>query len=258
MCGAGRAAPRRYPRGGDRRSGRIEGAAAFLLAKVDETPAITLAELQALLKERHPVGREQNDECGSSIAKEISFKKNRARCRIRIALTSPRAGWPGSKANPITLPTDWCSAMRPAPRPRWPVCGSRVEAWPTLPCRGTPHATLEDNDLLRFAPDTTEKGIRCSWFALEHATCLLTRSPASNRQSRRRARHVCSCRLIRPTSIPSNKPSPNSRPCSERPPLEPSMTYGMPSPRSSNSSHQPNAPTSSLTQDMNQNDRKML
>ena len=46
--------------------------------------------------------------------------------------------------------------------------------------------------------------------------------------------------------------------CSERPPLEPSMTYGMPSPRSSNSSHQPNAPTSSLTQDMNQNDRKML
>ena len=85
-----------------------------------------------------------------------------------------------------------------------------------------------------------------------------TRSPASNRQSRRRARHVCSCRLIRPTSIPSNKPSPNSRPCSERPPLEPSMTYGMPSPRSSNSSHQPNAPTSSLTQDMNQNDRKML
>ena len=50
----------------------------------------------------------------------------------------------------------------------------------------------------------------------------------------------------------------NSRPCSERPPLEPSMTYGMPSPRSSNSSHQPNAPTSSLTQDMNQNDRKML
>ena len=46
----GRTAP--YPRGGDRRSGRIEGAAAFLLAKVEETPDITLAELQALLKER--------------------------------------------------------------------------------------------------------------------------------------------------------------------------------------------------------------
>ena len=46
----GRTAP--YPRGGDRRSGRIEGAAEFLLAKVEETPDITLAELQALLKER--------------------------------------------------------------------------------------------------------------------------------------------------------------------------------------------------------------
>ncbi len=41
----GRTAP--YPRGGDRRSGRIEGAAEFLLAKVEETPDITLAELQA-------------------------------------------------------------------------------------------------------------------------------------------------------------------------------------------------------------------
>ena len=52
MCGAGRAAPRPIREAGDRRSGRIEGAAAFLLAKVEETPDITLAELQALLKER--------------------------------------------------------------------------------------------------------------------------------------------------------------------------------------------------------------
>lgn len=38
----GRTAP--YPRGGDRRSGRIEGAAGFLLDKVEETPDITLAD----------------------------------------------------------------------------------------------------------------------------------------------------------------------------------------------------------------------
>ena len=111
MCGAGRAAPRPireavtggrdgsrarplrwvdvwrrtgrtapYPRGGDRRSGRIEGAAAFLLAKVEETPDITLAELQALLKERDlSVGTGTVwrffDRHG------ISFKKNRARRR---------------------------------------------------------------------------------------------------------------------------------------------------------------------------------
>ena len=54
----GRTAP--YPRGGDRRSGRIEGAAAFLLAKVEETPDITLAELQALLKERDLSGRDRH------------------------------------------------------------------------------------------------------------------------------------------------------------------------------------------------------
>ena len=54
----GRTAP--YPRGGDRRSGRIEGAAEFLLAKVEETPDITLAELQALLKEPRPVGRDRH------------------------------------------------------------------------------------------------------------------------------------------------------------------------------------------------------
>ena len=61
-----------------------------------------------------------------------------------------------------------------------------------------------------------------------------------------------------PDFIPSNKPSQNSRHCSERPPPAPSMTSGLPSPRSSSYSHQPNAQTSSSTQDMTQNDRKML
>ena len=74
----GRTAP--YPRGGDRRSGRIEGAAEFLLAKVEETPDITLAELQALLKER-------DLSVGTGTVwrffdrHQISFKKNRSRRR---------------------------------------------------------------------------------------------------------------------------------------------------------------------------------
>ena len=82
----GRTAP--YPRGGDRRSGRIEGAAAFLLAKVEETPDITLAELQALLKERDPTARVMADlSVGTGTVWRffdrhgISFKKNRARRR---------------------------------------------------------------------------------------------------------------------------------------------------------------------------------
>jgi transposase len=48
---SGRTAPR--VQGGDRRSDRIEAEAGFLLARVAETPDVTLAELrEALLRER--------------------------------------------------------------------------------------------------------------------------------------------------------------------------------------------------------------
>ena len=69
-----------YPRGGDRRSGRIEGAAAFLLAKVEETPDITLAELQALLKEREVAGR-----CGGSSIAMGSVRTPPSRSALRRA-----------------------------------------------------------------------------------------------------------------------------------------------------------------------------
>lgn len=50
----GRTAPK--PRGGDRRSGRIEAQHAFLVAAIEETPDITLAELRArLIEERGEV-----------------------------------------------------------------------------------------------------------------------------------------------------------------------------------------------------------
>ena len=72
------------PQGGDRRSDRIEAEAAFLLGQVDETPDVTLAELQAMLRER-----------GVSVGTGtvwrffdrhgISFKKNRARRRTGSA-----------------------------------------------------------------------------------------------------------------------------------------------------------------------------
>ena len=73
-----------WPQGGDRRSGRIEAQAGFILAAVEERPDVTLAELQALLLER-----------GVSVGigslwrfferRGISFKKNRARRRARPA-----------------------------------------------------------------------------------------------------------------------------------------------------------------------------
>ena len=40
------------PQGGDRRSGRSEAQAGLLLGQVEQRPDVTLAELQALLRER--------------------------------------------------------------------------------------------------------------------------------------------------------------------------------------------------------------
>ena len=246
MCGAGpMAALGGDPRGGDRRSGRIEGAAAFLLAKVEEIQrAITLAELQALLKERDR--RSGPARCGgSSIAMGSALKKT-AHAPSRSALTSPRAGWPGSKANPISIPADWCSSMRPAPRPRWPVRGGRSKRGQRCLCRG-PTWTLEDNYLHRRStpgwPDRADAPGRAvngvAFLAYVEQVLVPTLVPGDQvthgqlacsqglrRQTGNRAAPTRLLLIIRPTSIPSNKPSPNSRPCSERPPLEPSMTYG--------------------------------
>lgn len=66
--------------GGDRRSGRIEAMGAYLLARVEATPDVTLAELQGELEERGLVVGIGTiwrffDRHG------ISFKKNRARRR---------------------------------------------------------------------------------------------------------------------------------------------------------------------------------
>lgn len=70
--------------GGDRRSARIEAHADFLLAELEKNRDITLAELQALMKERGvPVG------IGSLWRffdrRRITFKKNRARRRAGAA-----------------------------------------------------------------------------------------------------------------------------------------------------------------------------
>ena len=72
------------PQGGDRHSHRIEAEAAFLLEQIERTPDVTLAELQAVLRERGvPVG------IGTLWRffdrRGISFKKNRARRRAGSA-----------------------------------------------------------------------------------------------------------------------------------------------------------------------------
>jgi transposase len=73
---------RAKPQGGDRRSHRIEAQAGFLLDQIGQTPDVTLAELQAMLRDRGvPVGIGTLwrffDRHG------ISVEKNRARRRTR-------------------------------------------------------------------------------------------------------------------------------------------------------------------------------
>lgn len=43
---------RAEPQGGDRRSARIEAHAGFLLDQIEQTPVVTLAELQGMLRDR--------------------------------------------------------------------------------------------------------------------------------------------------------------------------------------------------------------
>ncbi len=75
----GRTAPK--PRGGDRRSGRIEAQRDFLMAAIEEAPDITLAEL------RDRLTRERGETFALSTIHEffrrhgISFKKDRTRER---------------------------------------------------------------------------------------------------------------------------------------------------------------------------------
>jgi transposase len=72
------------PQGGDRRSARIEAHAGFLVEQIEQTPDVTLAELQGMLKERGvPVGIGTLWRFFDRHA--ISFKKNRARRRARSA-----------------------------------------------------------------------------------------------------------------------------------------------------------------------------
>ena len=79
---------RAKPQGGDRRSARIEAHAGFLVEQIEQTPDVTLAELQGMLKERGvPVGIGTLWRFFDRHA--ISFQQNRARRRARSARCRP-------------------------------------------------------------------------------------------------------------------------------------------------------------------------
>ena len=79
----GRIAPR--PQGGDKRSHRIEAHADEILALVDETPDMTLAEVVAHLERAHGLRVAQSTVWRFFERRGITLKKNRTRQRARAA-----------------------------------------------------------------------------------------------------------------------------------------------------------------------------
>jgi transposase len=73
------------PQGGDRHSHRIEAHADDLIARVEETPDITLAELAEHLYERHGLRVAPSTVWRCLDRHGLTFKKNRARQRTAKA-----------------------------------------------------------------------------------------------------------------------------------------------------------------------------
>ncbi len=73
------------PQGGDKRSQRIEAHANEILAVVDETPDMTLAEIAAHLEGSHGLRVAMSTVWRFFERRGITLKKNRARQRARAA-----------------------------------------------------------------------------------------------------------------------------------------------------------------------------
>jgi transposase len=73
------------PQGGDKRSQRIEAHGDEILALVDETPDLTLAEIAAHLEHAHGLGVALSTVWRFFERRGITLKKNRARQRARAA-----------------------------------------------------------------------------------------------------------------------------------------------------------------------------
>ena len=91
----GSVAPR--AQGGDLRSGRIEAVGNAILAMVEESPAITLAEIAARLERDHGQRFAPSTVHRFFRRHGWSFKKRPAMPASRIARTSPWRGQPGSR-----------------------------------------------------------------------------------------------------------------------------------------------------------------
>src|SRR3954470_8920299 len=107
------------PQGGDRLSRRTEAHADLIHAALAEVPDITLPKLKARLAQQ---GAQVSVSALWRFCRRHKItRKKRPRTRpSRTGPTSASGARPGSRANWISIPSGWCSSMRPGPRPTWP------------------------------------------------------------------------------------------------------------------------------------------
>ena len=106
------------PQGGDNRSHRIEAHGEEILALVEETPDMTLAEIAAHLESEHGLRVSQSTVWRFFDRRGITFKKPLTPAS-NSGLTCCGAGGPGSAPRPIWIRKSSSSSTRPAPRPKW-------------------------------------------------------------------------------------------------------------------------------------------
>ena len=105
--------------GGDRRSARIEGHAAEILALVEATPDITLAEITDHLFNAHGERFVPSVIWRFFDRRNITFKKQRTPAS-RSGRTWPPNARRGRLLSLRSTSTGWCSSMRLELRRRWP------------------------------------------------------------------------------------------------------------------------------------------
>jgi transposase len=105
------------PRGGDKRSQRIEAYKDEILAAVEAKADMTLVEIAEFLRsflDRHA----------------MTVKKTRARQQAGPTRRGTGGGWPGSTPSLISTRRSSSSSTRPARRPRWPGAMAAQSAEP--------------------------------------------------------------------------------------------------------------------------------
>ena len=105
--------------GGDRRSQRIEARAEVVLALVDETPDMTLAEIATHLENEHGLRVSQSTVWRFFHRRGITFKKKRRTPASSSTMTCCDEGAPGSRHSPTSSLRSSSLSTKQGLPPRW-------------------------------------------------------------------------------------------------------------------------------------------